>query len=675
MGQILGCPKCGSMLQILAPEFAGEEPGAAPMAVGDESVDSDAVTQGSSIVAEAGDWEAAVPNERNPLHRFEVDETVSLDTGRLDDPAMVAPDDVPMPPADFESGRTAKRRQFALVTFTLVGGLVISGLLFVMFVRSWRGRSVADSNDPSSVVEADAQSLMGSSTTMANDTALKSDANDSGEADVDADPVDNTLGDSIAAENDESSQSDDPNLNGASELPAELMPADLGEADPDDGVGSMATDDDIGETPTRITELPKDFSDAFAPFVFDMAQASPDAPPVIEGSIATAPLDLTGPAQAALDPMMIANPPPEIDYRSSMALPFRVQAKNGYPFSDFVLLLSQLTSIPIEIDWRSFDLAGVDVAKPVEINTDEKSVQKHLTMAASQLGGTLKRSETILSVTVDDVIFEEAYQQVVATSDFVGGQESARVVLDDFLADESEPQEPDESATDNERQADETDSDVESDEASGVNRSRQQFEMVATESLRRMRGLPGRVDDLMMQRWAVSLDGVSGGAGAGSVNGIWPVVDGGETGAQSLEAMPMAQWVRELARRNQSTCLVHWTDATQRMMSPAQLVLPHTGDGFQSMVSTTLEPFGVQIREVSPGKWWIGTAGRYDQLPVVAWTPVLNDDERRATLTRLNGAIGGLSRDYYRVAHDPVSDRLLVMVPRFILAQMNKFLP
>ena len=135
----------------------------------------------------------------------------------------------------------------------------------------------------------------------------------------------------------------------------------------------------------------------------------------------------------------------------------------------------------------------------------------------------------------------------------------------------------------------------------------------------------------------------------------------------------MSQLLRQTARRNGATCVINWNDALRRRMAANRNVMPHPDSDAADLIAETLDPLGLQVREVSQDAWWLGTEATYDRLPVVVWTQPLGDRRERVE-QRLVTLMGAPGSDTYRYAHDPATDRAILLLPRFIVRQFPTIL-
>ncbi len=90
------------------------------------------------------------------------------------------------------------------------------------------------------------------------------------------------------------------------------------------------------------------------------------------------------------------------------------------------------------------------------------------------------------------------------------------------------------------------------------------------------------------------------------------------------------------------------------------------------MLASTLAPMSLQTRVADDGHWWVGTAATYDRMPVF----VVGDECgpcRDEILARI-GSVAQAADVMLLIEHDPVSDRYLSLMPRFIYRQLPSVL-
>ena len=104
-------------------------------------------------------------------------------------------------------------------------------------------------------------------------------------------------------------------------------------------------------------------------------------------------------------------------------------------------------------------------------------------------------------------------------------------------------------------------------------------------------------------------------------------------------------------------------------MSPEQLVMPYVNDNAGAMLNTTLQPFEMQVRRVDEHHLWVGTEATYDRLLLVVWSEPVGD-QRDAYMQKVSTAMAGRVEQGFRITHDAVSDRVMMLVPRYIARQL-----
>ncbi len=615
VGTIAACPKCGSMVQIDRSAGASVGP-TGQVAVGSSGVDSEAITE-DAIDAANDPAEAATGSGFT-----DSDTAASRDLGETggDVPSLMLP--------AWQSERTERSRQIALVVAISISSLIAATLFFGWFVRSWRQQSTANVAE-TDVLESDPNTSTAEPESVAwPDPAVESpDANSSPpqpnlEPDAPADPE-------ISA--DPQSAPTTP-----SEPPADLVPPSpiVAVAPPGAAADNPPAGGDVG----TLQEIPANLM----PFMKLLESEGAGGGAAAVGSTTrAADIKIDDAAEDAIDPMMIAIPPKPININAALAIKMAIDSR-GYPMSDLILFIGQITGVPIQLDWVSFDLAGIDVRATVKVDRQMKSAADLLNEIAAGIGAEVRREEAMLIFTVSDQAFAEKLGELTTLDDFGVGRDSAIKVLNDFLA-------GDDQIADDELQL-------------GSSREEQQLAGLAVESLRRMRDIAPLVPDQRLHRWAQSAE---------SESIQWQLISGGNAGEQLFAPITISGLLRRTARNNHATCLVNWFDAGRRRVSPEQLVMPYAGVDAGSMLTQTLAPFEMQVRQVDAMHWWVGTAATYDRLPMLVWSPPLGEG-RQDFIHRLNTVMAGAPRETYRLAIDAQSDRGLLLLPRFIVRQLEK---
>ncbi|MFG0268249.1 MAG: hypothetical protein ACF8AM_24295, partial [Rhodopirellula sp. JB055] len=398
------------------------------------------------------------------------------------------------------------------------------------------------------------------------------------------------------------------------------------------------------EKPDPVMELPPEFAQFQK--LLEMPGQPPDAPPMSEAPVLEdVVLDVA--ANEFVDPMLIATPPKEVDIETALKMRLAISTK-GYPLSDLVLFIGEATLIPIQLDWVSMDLAGTDLRQAVATNVKGWTTMGQLLGDAARTAGLkIEMEDDRLNLTLPMETLQAQTKALVELDDFGAERGSAELLLDRLTsAVELEP------------------------------RDALHLRCLTTESLRQMRQHEPMLGDEVMSRWTAAYvhrpteelidDGLPP---------AWPELVEGDPGSQLDTAIAMAGLLRRTARVNQATCVINWTDAQRRRLSPGQLVMAYAGEPGNKvpagkMLNRTLDPMGLQIREVDSSHWWVGTSATYDRLPVVVRSEPLGprrDDvlHRIRESARLVGV--GLA-----IEHDPVSDGFLAVMPRFLYRQLPK---
>jgi hypothetical protein len=631
VGTIAACPRCKSMVQI---DRAGHQ-----IAVGASDVDSQAITEDSIPAPEETDSE---PSGRS-LSGFVGSELIDEATA-----AGVAPDTVP--PA-WQSERTARSRQIALVVAVSVTGLLAAALLFSWFVWNWSGPPAMAEIEPgqSAPLDSNTETLPSDPQDLSQDedspSPQSSDPSHEDVADAVGDAGDGGNPNSDAVETTDAV--DEGNLEAAGDAPQEnqgdpaspsadttSVPADLLQSP----TVALPDAQDDGAGLGQMMELPPGLGQYS---IFLEPDGPVDLRPTIDAPPTLDEIEINAATQEEIDPMLAATPPAKINVKADLAIKMALDS-DGYRLADLVLLMSQLTSVPIQLDWVSFDLVGVDVHQLIPTpKTRLKPANELLDEIAASLGAEIRPADSWIELTPSDATFRATLSEVTGMDDFGSGRTSAVNVLNEFLQGE---------------QADPSATEL----TIGATRQDEQFAIIAVESLRRMRGLPAKVSDPLYGHWAQNSEEHST---------EWPIFSGGVAGNQSNSPLSVAGLIRRTSKLNQCSAVVYWSDATRRQLSPTKLLLPHADSDAAAVFARLLGGYGLQVRRVDSNRWWIGTAATYDRAKVVVWTKPLGD-QADTLKSRILGVMAG--RDTFRVTLDPQSDRAILLLPRYIVRQLPK---
>ena len=528
--------------------------------------------------------------------------------------------------------QTQRSRQIALIVALSTGSVFIALMIFGLFVRSWSNKLTdGELVDPSqhtispdpAETPADIDPTTESSQ-PATDVSDQTEVTDDSQVEPDRVIVDS---DTEATTRDSAEPPKDLISPSPIIAPAVAMTED-GESTAEDPAPGMS------ELPPGLAEFTN---------LIDLANDADLLEPTLEAPPSMDDLEIEGPAEESIDPMMIATPPPPINMKRGLALKMAlaIDPAEGYPLADLTLLISQVTAIPIQLDWLSMDIANIDVRRAIKIGKQKKSVRELLDEIVAKVGARVELRESMILITPSTAAFDARSGSILQLDDFGEGRSSAAQVVNRFLSAVTK---------------DAADERI----AAGTTRAEQQLAILAVESLRQMRRLPTKIDNATLSRWTQAAE-------AQPEN--WNPLTGGKSGPQYDAPVAIAEVLRRVARDNQASCIVNWHDARRRRLSPEQLVLPFAGNDGGTQLADMLAPFEMQVRRVDDHHWWVGTAATYDRLPLVLWTQPLG--ERRDGLTRqIENMIATTDQGTFRMTIDPVSDRALLLLPRFIAGQL-----
>ena len=324
--------------------------------------------------------------------------------------------------------------------------------------------------------------------------------------------ADPPLGDSV-----ETPQSLDPHVDGPADsepIPQDLLPTSP-IAEPltseakiaDTDTAAVPAEDDRG----RMQELPPELAQ-FAPFLL---QEDPNTAPTLKAPPTMDEVNIEAATADGPEPLEVQLPK-TLNLKADLAIPLAL-ASDGYPLSDLMLLVSQITGVPIQLDWVSLDMAGIDIDTLVPIK-GRRSARQLLDDVATTLDAEVREEETLVVFTLTDAKFEETVTRIADLSDFGDSQASATSTLNHFLGGDTEAGEL----------------------QIGPTREDKQLAVLAIESLRRMRGIEAKIPSQRLKRWAQAND-------HDLVQ--WPPYSGGNAGPQQDAPITIAGYLRRIARQ------------------------------------------------------------------------------------------------------------------------------
>ncbi|QDT07626.1 hypothetical protein K227x_60540 [Rubripirellula lacrimiformis] len=656
----------------------------AQLQAGSSSVDSGAITE--DAIAPNGQ-----PGDGPPLDPSELPaEGFSGSEGFANQAAGAAA------PMDWQSDRTRRTRQIALVTTISVATLLVAAVAFGWFVMTYgsgpdvvvegtpadasspgedAGDPIPDSGNSNTVPpdamepgpangELPADSVAGSTIDAAPAAAADPDAAAAGQEPAGQDP--GTQPSVAMSEPSNPTGAADSEPGGSSVAPLDsLIPDFAAVQGPEDDATKSSEDADVAS----LMDLPPGLAQ-YTPFLL---QEGPTEKPTLKAppTLEQAPLDDA--AEDDLDPLAKVQPR-KLNLKSDLALKLAFRS-DQYPLTDMVLMISQITGVPIQIDWVSFDLVGRDVGQSIKPPKTAVSARQVLDQIAAQVDAEIREEETLLVLTIADEPFAARYEQIVNTDDMGNDAESAAGVLADFLKGSIPSAANTDAAVELGGDAIDAAADGEADDETAevanaggpvgaiVNqRQNQQLAALAAETLRRMRGIDPLVPDASMNRWIQ--------VGPGQTTD-WPKIQSGEAGEPVDTPIALAGFLKRTARRNDASCLVNWYDANRRRATPERLLLPDNHGGLAPMLIRSLEPMGLYVRQVDANHWWVGSDVTYDRLPLVVASPPLGK-HREVFVDQISRIMSDAGGEDFRLVIDPISDRALMMLPRFVARQLPK---
>nr|WP_143547825.1 hypothetical protein [Rhodopirellula sp. SM50] len=669
VGSIVSCPKCQSMVQLAPPKM---DPGAAaPIAVGTHLVDSDALTEDSIGPSDGPDSDAPPVQpaggfaEPPPVVTSDPTRSQpSRDTAAAADPTASQP---VAPPPDWHSQKNARSRRIAMLVAVVLASVVSASVLFAVFRRSRSGTAQTQTQTPDTAAEAEPSQPQSTpdGTPSADDTV---DGDSDGSSDGDAE-VDETAEPPMVSVDDEPSGNPS---DGVAELaPVNNPPSSENAAPPSDlltdspllssspldgmvplpaaplqtpplGDAPDPTDDETG----TLTELPKELQGLLNGLggigrpQFTETQPAPDTIDEIQ---------LDRAAEVDVDLEVALDPRDEANMRQALGLTVAMQTSDptGYPLNDLMLLLSQLSGVPIEVEWVSFDIVGVPINSRVPLPKGWPTVEDILTAVCAATDCTFDKKARSITLRPTDEKFNQAVAELLDLSDLAPESDSAVTVARALLG---------------QTEGDPTKVTIPTEGGPA------QLAVFVCEAIRRARGAPGKLPDAIFARW--------GGTYDDQVN-AWPKLQAGVSGPPRIQAATLAALVRQIAKLNGATCYVNWQDAARRDLKPTDKRMPRTGEGVSAAdtMKQLLEPEDMLARVVDGEHWWIGSDASLDRFPVVIWfddAAAAQETQQRVGMVLQGAAVN--EQIIGAVAVDPKSQKCVAILPRFLLRQLPRML-
>ncbi len=652
IGTIESCPKCGAMVEISLPDTRWASDSPSPdsedrLQVGSpEGIDSAAVTQ------------SAVVNSTLPLDVSSEVAAIAMAPPTWpspeDDDGAVASDEVPPDDGEvWQNASTQRTKRWILVTMLSMFGLVAAVIVFSQFARALNSqRTATNSETPPVVDQADAE-------------ALPTEESIPPEQPTEVNALPDTPAVAPAVE------PATPIANGPETEPtiAATMPPEM--IDPEVFPPAVIVEPrGDADEPPPLTALPpgmEKYTNLFSTAtVANQPARVINAPPTID----TVRLD---DAAAQVEPSdELTKRRKVIDVEKMLGQRFAVD-NAGTSLPDLCLLVSQVTTVPIELDLISFDAAGIAVDAPIKTPPGW--------MTAAQWLDAVCQSQGLLRRVIDDRVIMAANDELVDRGIAAAlrfddlGDDGASVFawLEPLLVEEdvATQTESDEAKEDEQVAAPEPTSlaaDGQSIVPGPTLRMRVRAAL-ACETVRLMRGLPPKLERWRTSRWL----GKWPDAGANTDTaefGEWPVIGGGQSGPPLDAPRAAAGMLLSLASRNQTSLLVNWRDALPQGLYPADAVMPYSADGTAgSLLEEVLGDFGLQARRCGPSVWCALSDAAYDRLEVFTWVEISDQDAEQVRI-RMANSLGVEDVEALPIA---INDKLMVVrCPRYLARQLAR---
>lgn len=741
VGSIVPCPKCGGLVEIKLPGFTPAESEVASSGAGPAGLPPVASSLPSAFAGQAVP-ETTIRPRRQPAvstKRIDVGKSESIDSEALTQSSIVPPEelslpeesstppvaspeaggsDSPQPPASltadseqFEPGAASPRNgQLGLAILLGVFGLFVAAVAFALFAKAYLGHAtkVVATAEP----DAGATAPMSAGEDAQGNAAEPQVAESMSSTEVAAVPMPSTVGRTPAANNagveasDAASDAAAPAYFSPGELAADTPPGggvfpppppvsdDRSDSQPATVVADTANPPPPADNGGTLDSLPPGLR-KFIPLLNpSTAEIGPprvfDTPPTIDSV----------PMERAAEDLGVDQPPlakrPVVDIPKAMKLRVAIQ-QTDVPLSELVLLVSQLTNVPVELELISLDAAGIALTQSCQTPTGWLPIGQWLDQSLLPLG-------LVAEVDAERVLVRATPQKIRAASGsalrlddfgdqapavaawvrpvvgFVGQAPEIMAQADAVLAPPEDGEGPDPEAipaapkpllTEDGWKYVAEDSRIEvPEERSALIRA-----IFAVEAARLARGLPPRLPRWQTARWVGAWEPTAVGKperkdSATASLGEWPRVVGPPSGATQDSPRTLAGMLRQLSTENRISIQVAWLDALRHEVEPGIQVMPLM-DGLPvgEVLNDLVGEAGLQARDAGGAVWWIGSESNYDRYEVVTWVAI-PPGTGAAVASRLANSLGLSDRSQLPAAWDEAL--LLVRIPRFVARQLNR---
>jgi len=641
------------------------------------AIDSDAITQ--SAVAEIG---SVVSPRNRTLHS----QAQSNPNGIQAPPVFKSDEAVPANATQAEEASTYRReiagvwqnestqrtKQYVFVALISLFGLIVGIVVFSQFVRTWRDQQGRDLQAVTSEPQAEP-------------------------VDVAIDPVGDvpsTTEQPITPQSLEPSREERP-ATSTEQMPSEVMPIASGTVDvglpplmatpfelltTDIPSGNKAVDKERVDkergdkersddaVPPQMKNLPPGLQQYVPLLSLETTEnqtATPlQAPPTID----TVRID-----EAANDEAIDGGEQPRrkpIDVEKSLALAVAIENKKA-SLAELTLLISQLTTVPIEIELISLDAAGIQVEAPIKTPSKMIPMRDWIDAVCLSIGMVSQTFGDRIMISASDARVDAGISSALQLDDFGVDAQKVFELISPILLGEPPSVGGEDEAQDADAPVPTRLSDDGQAIVPGMTLQSRMRAALAIEAVRLMRGMPPKLERWRTSRWMGAWPANSVAADASSF-GDWPVVNDGRHEPTLDSPRANADLLRSLAVLNQSLVLVGWYDATRRGLYPADPVMPYTDQPTAAaMLDEIVGEQGLQTRVCGPSLWYICSEASYDRFEVIAWYSIPPGSEAQLRV-RLANSLNLQDATTMPIAFD--DNRMLIRCPRYLARQIQRII-
>jgi len=643
------------------------------LAVGNASgIDSEALTQSS--ITDPGDLVAP------PIAAGTAFQSEQLpDNGN----AASTTADLPVDPSTVWQSRSSRRTsQIAMVVMLAVFGLVAATVGFIQFARSFT-RTVADGN----TVEQNDFDPEPQSPEL-TETLPEASVPPAAPLDTQTPQVDSPDPELIETDADPAMVSGDADLQPGPPIaaPAAVMPAPAAVgpavvAPPIADDGSAAMDNLPAGLRKFVPLLDASTVDNGVPQIFA-------TPPTIDS------VQLDAAAEIETEETLTVKRA-SIDVPKLLSMRFAIDNRGG-TLSELMLLVSQLTGVPIELELISLDLAGVSANQPLQTPSGWMSMDEWLQQSLANAGLAMEIGDSVVLVHASAQRLLEASGHALLLDDFGDDAERIATWLKPIVIPIAGPA-ADLPVPDNAEEDPRPAADADANPPGKVNDNDQTKtvepwsydtterrlivpddrylivqSICAAETMRLMSGKPSKLPRQQTARWIGRWTTAKQPTADLSTITDWPVVTDGPVGTQLDSPRTIAGLLRRVATENRAAVAVVWHDAMRHQVFPTDLAMP-LSDGLTAgaYIDELIGEAGLQARNTGNAVWWVGSEGLYDRYEVITWMAI-PAGTGPAIAQRLAVTLGVPDPAQLPIAWD--QSTLMVRAPRYIARQLQRFI-